>query len=40
MCEQNLIFPFVRLRLFSCGCGTVNCFAVAVGRKGENECEE
>ena len=38
MCEQNLIFPFVRLNLCSFGCGTVNCFAVAVSREmGENE---
>ena len=36
VCEQNLIFPFVRSRLCVFGCRTENSFAVAVGRKGEN----
>ena len=33
MYEQNAIFPFVRLRLCGFDYGTVNVFAVAVGRE-------
>ena len=39
MCEQNAIFPFVRLNLCGFGCGTVNGFAVAIGKEEENGCE-
>ena len=40
MYEQNLFFPFVRFNLCGFGCGTVNDFAVAVGRKGRERERE